>query len=161
MNLDQQILALIDKAQLYGVPPEWITQIAPVLIEYATGLQHLEYYILQSPESGWLLTTLSNRAEPDVQKKVIHAFSTLEYAKGFQLVPEPQIVAQREPVTHILFETVGREVIDSTIFFDTPGNRTTGYEIFRVNLIERIKEHQQIHRPSPKSNPRNLPPDIA
>ncbi|MBD1944038.1 hypothetical protein H6F50_16995 [Coleofasciculus sp. FACHB-712] len=56
---------------------------------------------------------------------------------------------------------VGRDIVDSTIFFETPGNRTTGAEIFRENLLNRIKEHRQQHWPSFNSNPRNLPPDIA
>lgn len=161
MNLDQQIQALIDKASLYRIPPKWITEIAPVLVDYATGLQHSEYYILQSQEDGWLLTTLSNRAQVNLEKNVIHAFSTLEDANLFSSVPDPEIIALPEPVTHILFEMVGRDIVDSTIFFETPGNRTTGAEIFRENLLNRIKEHRQQHWPSFNSNPRNLPPDIA
>lgn len=154
-NLDQQIQILVDNAPPDGVTPQLVQAIAPVLKLLANQLQHLEYHILQNSEERWVLFTLSNRAQPQVEKNVIYAFSSLKDATSFQSTAEPDILALPIPVIPLLFQLVALENIDSIVFFETSGDLSAGTEVRRDDVQNLIQEHlQQL------SNP-NLPPDIA
>jgi hypothetical protein len=161
MDLEQQIQVLIDQAPQDGTMPKIIEAIAPVLTLLANQLRQLEYYILQTLDQGWVMTTLSNRAQPEVEKNVIYAFSTLKDAADFQSVSDPQIMATAVPVTHILFQMLAIDTVDSTIFFDTPGNLAAGTEVRREDLQHLIQTQLQQIQSLPRSYPSNLPPDIA
>lgn len=161
MDLDQQIQFLVDHAPQDGTTPNLIAAIAPVLKLLASQLRHSEYYILQTLDEGWVITTLSNRTQPEVQKNVIYAFSTLKDATDFQSVSDPQILAAPIPVTHILFQMLALETVSSTVFFDTPGNLTAGIEVRRDDLQNLISTQLQHSQSVPRSYPSNLPPDIA
>jgi hypothetical protein len=161
MNLEQQIQVLIDQAPQDGTMPKVIEAIAPVLTLLANQLRHLEYYILQTLEQGWVMTTLSNRAQPEVEKNVIYAFPTLKDAADFQSVSDPQIIAKSVPVTHILFQMLALDPVNSTVFFDTPGNLTAGTEVRREDLQHLIQMQLQHMQLVPRSYPSNVPPDIA
>jgi hypothetical protein len=161
MDLEQQIQVLIDSAPQDGTTPKLVEAIAPVLKLLASQLRHLEYYILQTLDEGWVVTTLSNRTQPEVEKNVIYAFSTLKDAADFQSVSDPQILAVPIPVTHILFQMLALETVTSTVFFDTPGNLTTGTEVRRDDLQNLISTQLQNSKFAPRSYPSNLPPDIA
>lgn len=161
MDLEQQIQVLIDSAPQDGTTPKLVEVIAPVLKLLASQLRHLEYYILQTLDEGWVVTTLSNRTQPEVEKNVIYAFSTVKDAADFQSVSDPQILALPIPVTHILFQMLALETVTSTVFFDTPGNLTTGTEVRRDDLQNLISTQLQNSKFAPRSYPSNLPPDIA
>jgi hypothetical protein len=161
MDLEQQIQVLIDKAPQDGMTPKMVEAIAPVLILLAAQLGHPEYHILQTLDQGWVVTTLSNRAQPEVEKNVIYAFPTLKDAADFQSVWDPQIIAVAVPVTHILFQMLAIDTVTSTVFFDTPGNLAAGTEVRRDYLQNLIQRQMQQIRPAPRSYPSNLPPDIA
>lgn len=161
MDLEQQIQVLIDSAPQDGTTPKLVEAIAPVLKLLASQLRHLEYHILQTLDEGWVVTTLSNRTQPEVEKNVIYAFSTLKDAADFQSVSDPQILAVPIPVTHILFQMLALETVTSTVFFDTPGNLTTGTEVRRDDLQNLISTQLQNSKFAPRSYPSNLPPDIA
>lgn len=154
MNLDQQIQVLIDNAPQDGSTPQIVEALAPALTFLAGQLQRPDYYILQSFEGGWMLTTLSNRAQPNVQKNVIYAFPSLKDASDFQPVADPQVTAASVPVTHILFQMFALERVDSVVFFETPGNFTKGTEVRREDLQRLIQSQLQQKLPS-------IPPDIA
>lgn len=161
MNLEQQIQVLIDQAPQDGTMPNVIKAIAPVLTLLARQLRHLEYYILQTLDQGWVLTTLSNRTQPEIEKNVIYAFPTLKDAADFQPVSDPQIMATVVPVTHLLFQMLALDTVSSTVFFDTPGNLTAGTEVRREDLQHLIQTQLQQMQSVPRSYPSNLPPDIA
>ncbi len=161
MDLEQQLQALIDNAPKDGTTPKIVEAIAPALKLLASQLKQLEYYILQTLDEGWVLTTLSNRTQPNVQKNVIYAFSTLKDAADFQTVSDPQLVALPVPVTHILFQMLALDTVTSTVFFDTPGNLTAGTEVRRDDLQTLIQTQLQHSQFVPRSYPSNLPPDIA
>ena len=161
MDLAQQIQALINNAPQDGTTPKAVEAIAPVLTLLASQLRHLEYHILQTLDQGWVLTTLSNRAQPEIEKNVIYAFPTLKDAADFQSVSDPQIITTTVPVTHILFQMLAIDTVNSTVFFDTPGNLTAGTEVRRDDLQHLIQVQLQRIQLVPKSYPSNLPPDIA
>lgn len=161
MDLEQQIQLLIDNAPQDGTTPKLVEALAPVLKLFANQLQHSEYHILQTLDQGWVVTTLSNRSQPEVEKKVIYAFATLKDAVDFQSVSDPQILAMPVPATHILFQMLSLETVNSTVFFDTPSNLTAGTEVRRDDLQRLIQIQLQKNRPVPRSYPSNPPPDLA
>jgi hypothetical protein len=161
MDIEQQIQVLIEQAPQDGTTPKAIEAIAPVLTLLASQLRHLEYYILQTLDQGWVVTTLSNRTQPEVEKNVIYAFPSLKDAADFQSVWDPQIIAAGIPVTHILFQMLAIDTLTSTVFFDTPGNLAAGIEVRRDDLQNLIQAQLKSTRSVPRSYPSNLPPDIA
>src|SRR5579883_1986881 len=157
MNIDQQIQELIDQAPQDGTTPDLVVAIAPVLKSLASQLRHLQYYILQTLDQRWAMTILENQAQPELEKRVIYAFSELkDVTAGPYPIKDPDMIALPVPVTHILFQMLAMEMISSIIFFEVPGNVTTGIEIQRKQLTDLIEAHlTQAPLPS------NLPPNIA
>lgn len=160
MDLTQQIQVLIENAPQDGVTPKIIEAIAPVLKQLAGQLKHTDYYILQNREQGWVLTTISNRVNPQLEKKVVYAFPSLKDANASGQVPDPNVIALPVPVTHILFQMFAIDIMDSTVFFDTPG-MTTGTEVRREDLQNLVQIQLQQIQPQPRANFKNIPPDIA
>lgn len=159
MDLDRQIQVLIDNAPQDGVTPKVVDAIAPVLKLLAGSLQHSEYYILQTSDQAWVLTTLNNRTQPQIEKNVVYAFPTFQDAAAFQESPDLQVIPTSVPVTHILFQMFAMDTVDSTVFFDIPGNLVTGKEVWREDLQNLIQTHLQPL--VPKDNYGNWPSDIA
>lgn len=154
MDLEQQIQVLIENAPQDGTTPKIVEAIAPVLTLIANQLRHSDYHILQTLDQGWVVTTLSNRAQPDVEKNVIYAFPTLKDATDFQSVADPQIIVATVPVTHILFQMLAIDTITSTVFFNTPGNLTAGTEVRRDDLQQLIQIQLQQTHSTPRSYPK-------
>jgi hypothetical protein len=153
MSLDRQIQVLIDSAPQDGSTPAAIAEIAPVLKALAQRLRHTEYYILQTPDSNWLMTTLSNRTQPELEKSVVYAFPTLEDAKSSRpQTTERQLIAAPLPVTHLLFQMLALERVDSLIFFEKPGECETGMEVKRSDLRQAIATQLYQSRQAPPSN---------
>jgi hypothetical protein len=158
MSLDEQIQELIDDAPDQEEMAAQIKAIAPALKRLAQQLRHLQYYIVQTLDQDWAITTLSNNDQPDLEKTVIYAFPTL---KDVNQSPYPMqdanLIALPVPVIHILFQMLAMDLIDSTIFFETPDNLITGTEIQRVD-VQAMVESEFLH---PQTSGNALPPDIA
>ena len=157
MDIDQQIETLIKEAPNDGITGQAVQAIAPALKAVANQLKHPQYYILQTLNQGWVMTTLSQQTEPKVQKNVVHAFPTLQdAAAGPYSVKDPQVMALPVPVTHILFQMLSLKTIHSVIFFDAPGNLKQGVEVRRADiqalLQAQLKQAQGVVQ---------APPDIA
>ena len=161
MDLDQQIQTLIEEATPDGTTPQIVAAIAPALKFLAQELHHLQYYILQSLDGSWAVTTLSNRTQPTLEKRVIYAFPTLKDASSSSTPLDAGIVAVSMPVTHILFQMLALETIDSIIFFESPGHLESGTEVTRAQVQNLIGAYLQQYQSAPKSKFNNLPPDIA
>lgn len=158
MNIDQQIQQLIDQAPTDGSTPLLMEAIAPVLKSIASRLKHSQYYIIQTPDDNWVLTTLSNRAEPKLQKNVIYAFPTQQDAANTAYArQDPRAMALPHPVIHILFQMVAMETVDSLVFFETPGNIDAGTEVGRADVQKLIFSYMQLL----KGNSHNIPDDLA
>ncbi|AUB39421.1 hypothetical protein COO91_05414 [Nostoc flagelliforme CCNUN1] len=157
MDLEAQIQLLIDNAPRDGITPNLIAAIAPALRAIAQKLRHSQYYILQNSESSWVLTTLSNLTNPGLEKRVLYAFPTIQDVSLISPAGlDPQMLAKIIPVTHILFQLVALEPVDSIIFLETPGKTTHTVEIRRADL-EKLMQQQLRQQRSPKQ----IPPDIA
>lgn len=146
-DLDKQLEVLINQAPDDGITGSAVGAIAPALKTVASRLKHTSYYVLQTLNQGWVMTSLSSRQQPKVRKNVIYAFSTLkDAAAGPQSVRDPQLMAIPTPVTHILFQMLALKSLDSIIFFETPGNLAQGTEIrrqeFQALMQTTLKESQ-------------------
>lgn len=157
MDLEAQIQLLIDNAPRDGITPNLIAAIAPALRAIAQKLRHSQYYILQNSEGSWVLTTLSNRANPGLEKRVIYAFPTIQDVSLISPAGlDPQMLAKIVPVTHILFQLVALEPVDSILFLETPGKTTHTVEIRRTDLEKLMQQRLREQR-----SPKQIPPDIA
>ncbi len=162
MNLNQQIQVLIDNAPQDGTTPQVVRAIAPVLKQVAQKLRHSQYYILQTLNADWVLTVLSNRGNPLLEKRVIYAFPTQQDALTAQsTMSQTQAIALPMPVTHILFQLVAMEAVNSIVFFETSGNRSAATEVSREDLQSLIQLHLQQSQSQQRRQRSNLPPDIA
>ncbi|NER80382.1 MAG: TDP-N-acetylfucosamine:lipid II N-acetylfucosaminyltransferase [Leptolyngbya sp. SIO1D8] len=141
-ELDQQIQTLIQEAPDDGVTGKAVEAIAPVLKETASRLKHKIYYVLQTLNQGWVMTSLASRRQPDVRKTVIYAFPTLKDAAAWpQSAKNPQLMGIPTPVTHILFQMLALKTLDSLIFFEAPGKSTQGTEIRRKDFQALMQLH--------------------
>ncbi|NJO78165.1 MAG: hypothetical protein HC827_06315 [Cyanobacteria bacterium RM1_2_2] len=154
MNIDQQLQILVQQAPQHGIQPDQMQMIVPVLKVLASRLQHAQYYILQTLDQEWVMTTLKHRTQAGISKTIVHAYPSLEAVKASVATSDLQIVALPLPVTQILFQLLAMEPIDSIIFYETSNPQQTGTEINRQMLRSAIEQHLQ--------NQRSLmPPDIA
>ncbi|MGL5874607.1 MAG: hypothetical protein ACRC2R_19940 [Xenococcaceae cyanobacterium] len=162
MNLDKQLQELIEESDRYGIAPVVMQQgIAPILKLFAEQLKHQEYFILQNLDQDWILTTIGNTQQPEQQKKVIYAFSTVKDAASFQGSSDVSIFAAPLSVTNILFQILAISELDSIIFLDTPGNLNAGTEIRTDRIHEIIQERLQQLDEYIQSKNDNIPNDIA
>lgn len=141
-ELQQQIQTLIDEAPDDGVTGQAVEAIAPILITVAQRLKLKTYYVLQTLNQNWVMTTLNNRQQPGVRKNVVYAFPTLQdTSAGSQSVRDPQLMAIPTPVTHILFQILAIKSLDSIIFFNTPGDLNQGTEVSRQEFQALVQAH--------------------
>lgn len=154
MDLDQQIQALIEKAPPDGSTPQILQAIAPALVLIAQQLQHLEYSILQAVDQSWAIVVLSNLKQPGREKRVIYAWTSLQDASQAAAAAGDRLRPVLLPVTHILFQMIALEGLDSIVFFESPGNQEVGTEIPREQVQNLINVYLQQYRAAP-------PPDIA
>ncbi|NJL48149.1 MAG: hypothetical protein HC929_12540 [Leptolyngbyaceae cyanobacterium SM2_5_2] len=135
MDLDEQIAELIENTRSEVATAEAVRVIGPTLKAIAEQLKHRQYYVLQTLEQGWMMTTLSNRAQPNTRKNVVYVYPTLQDAANSQAtVKDPQVMALPMPVIHILFQLLAMKPIDSLVFCETPGQSGQGIEIRRQDI---------------------------
>jgi hypothetical protein len=157
MELDAQVDLLVRNAQDNGLSPVAITTIAPVLLAVAGQLRHGQYYVLQTLEQGWVMTTLTHRNQPDSQKNIVYAYPSLKDATESQANNlDPQVMALPVPVVHILFQLLAMKPVDSLIFCETPGQNGQRLEVRRQDLEFLVQS--RLHEPSPGAVIR---PDLA
>jgi hypothetical protein len=134
-----------------------MVSIAPVLIAIAQKLNHYQYFILQNSEQDWVLTTLSNRANPGIEKQVIYAFPTIQ---DVSLISDdgrdPHLLPTLMDVTQILFQLVALKPVHSIVFIETPGNITNTVEVRRSQLERLIQQRLQEFK-----GKKIIPPNIA
>ncbi|MDP5015719.1 MAG: hypothetical protein NWQ43_00110 [Dolichospermum sp.] len=157
MDLEAQIQLLIDNAPQDGVTPEIMVSIAPVLIAIAQKLNHYQYFILQNSEKDWVLTTLSNRANPGIEKQVIYAFPTIQDVSLISGAGrDPHLLPTLMDVTEILFQLVALKPVHSIVFIETPGNIKNTVEVRRSELERLIQQRLQEFKTK-----KTVPPNIA
>lgn len=162
-TLDQQLEALIQEAPNDGVTVDLLRAIAPLLKQTAGQLKQAEYHVLQGKDAGWVVTTLSNRTQPELEKSVIYAFPTYEDAQARAISNRAaQMTASCIPVVHLLFQLIALQTVESAIFFEEPGNSGAGREISCSELRHQVQVLLASYSAQFRSaKPAPLPPDIA
>ncbi|MEC4804129.1 MAG: hypothetical protein SAJ12_02610 [Jaaginema sp. PMC 1079.18] len=156
-QLDQQIQTLIDNAPAEaGMGTLLAEAVTPTIRAFALQMQHLDYYVLQSADGGWVLTTLRNRQQPQVEKKVVYAFSTHKDALEFARTATAKMIPMPIAIAQILFQLFALDPVDSIVFLETPGDLVNGTEVHRADLQKLVQ--QQLREFQKQSN---LPPDMA
>lgn len=157
-DLNAQIQQLIDGAPQDGQTGQVVKAIAPVLLEMAKQLGRDRYYVLQTLNGDWIRTTLSSRQKQGMEKSVVYAFPTIEDAAKSPGSParDPQIMALPVPVVQILFQLMALKTVDSLVFFNQPGNVTSGTEVTREMFETLVRSYLQQVQQGP-----NVPPDLA
>lgn len=144
MDLDQQLKNLINEAPEYGVPAMIMEHgVIPVISIYAHQLDYSQYYLRQTLEDNLLLTILGSEENPDIEKRVIYAFPTLEDAAKFpdSNLNDANLIAQKVPVSQILFQMFTMKEVDSVIFVEKPENYQLSKEIYCNKLQLAINEN--------------------
>ncbi len=154
MNLDEQVKKLID-----GAPDvesrQSVMEIAPILQQAAATLPQTTYYICQSQQGESVITTLRHHRQPDLEIKVIYAFTRTEDISQFDGGSLPMESAVEVPVIQLLFYLLAFPEIDRIVFLNNSQNLDIGKEISRQSLEDSIEKKLQ---QSPKSQ---LPPDVC
>jgi non-ribosomal peptide synthetase component E (peptide arylation enzyme) len=159
MNLESQIQLLIDNAPQDGITPKIMVSIAPVLLSIAQRLKHLQYFIVQNADQDWVVTTLSNRANPGLEKRVIYAVSTIQDVSLISDAgQDPQVLTTSMYVTQLLFQLMALKTVDSMIFVEIPGSMSKVVEVQRSELERLIEKQLQKYRHKTSSQ---VPPNIA
>ena len=157
MDLEAQIQLLIDNAPQDGMTPQIMASIAPVLIAVARKLNHYQYCIIQNSQQDWVLTTLSNRANQEIEKQIIYAFPTIQ---DVSLISDagrdPHLLPTLMDVTQILFQLVALKPVHSIVFIEIPGSLTHTVEIQRSQLEKLIQQRLQKFK-----GQKTVPPHIA
>jgi hypothetical protein len=149
MNLDAQIQSLVDNA------PDAESRVSALAVSaiikrVAETFPGTEYYIAQSPEGDWLVTTLQHRQNPQEQIQVIYAYANEE------LVPKTaDTIGFKLPIIHLLFEVMAVSQIDRVLFVERSELEETPRSVGREDLERLVAETiQQLPSPS-------LPPDVC
>ena len=158
MNLDRQIQSLID-----GAPdPDSrasVLAIAPILQQVAATLPQTEYYICQSPQGEWAITSLQHRQQPQLEIKVVYAFTQVRDIYVFAHGKPANQVTVKMPVIQLLFDLLAFSQIDRIVFLNDSANLDRGQDISRQALEDSIvKELQQQESIFERSS---LPPDVC
>jgi hypothetical protein len=155
MDLDAQIADLVQGAPGNALPTGAVEAIAPTLKAIAGQLKYDQYYILQTLEQGWVMTTLSSREQPDIRKNVVYAFPSLDDARTSSAsAKDPQVMALPVPITHILFQMLAMKPVHSVVFLEGSGKAGQGVEVRRQDIESLIQA--QLKQTQGGSAPPNL-----
>lgn len=131
MDPQDALATLITEASQYGVPPEAMGAIAPVLLRFSASLPSTTYWIPCDAGGQWVLTTVEQQGSSTVQKQVVFAYATAEAAQ--------QETGQSERVgaLPLLVQLIALEPVDSLVFYDRADSKK-GIEVKRSVLLRAI-----------------------
>lgn len=132
MDIPAQVQTLIDEAPSDDVMQEGIQVVAEVLGQVASGLGHLQYYILQNFENQWQITTLEHREQPDLQKTVLYVYGHL--ADATRVGRSADLIAVPIQTVSLLFQFFSFVQVDSLLFVDEANQPDQMKELSRVEL---------------------------
>ena len=144
MTLNQQLQQLVEEAPKYGVPAIIMQNgVIPVINAFAQQLDYSQYYVRQTLDDNLLLTILGSQENPEIEKKVIYAFPSIEDAKEFpsNQIDDTNVVAEELPVSQILFQMFTMKGVDSVIFLEQPDDYHKSKEIYCHKLQSAIKQN--------------------
>lgn len=95
-----------------------------------------------------IITTINNRKQPQITKRVVYGFVNRQDARNFQYTVDPSSVnlpidIVSLPITHLFFQMFAIRQVDSIILMDNPNNKTQGIEIQREKIENMIQKQLQ------------------
>ncbi|MCM1984667.1 hypothetical protein [Lyngbya confervoides] len=154
VSLDEQIQTLLAEAPQEGLMPQAMEAIAPVLKHLAEQFHQEQYFILQSLEGNWQITTLRHRTQPQLEKKVIYAYSTL--ADATRAGQDAHLMAKSIPIIPLLFQLIAIPDLDSLLVLSSQAGASESLEIAQADLRNLIQ--RQIDQVLPQTDPSAQPP---
>lgn len=139
MDLQAQIQALIEDAPDDAATQAGIQVVAAVLGEVAQSLGHTEYYVLQSLQQQWQITTLQHRSQETLQKTVLYAYGSL--ADAARAGRSEDLIAAPVRVVQLLFQFFSFEEVDSLLFLDEANNPDQMRELKRQDLQAMVQAY--------------------
>ncbi|MGP0129586.1 MAG: hypothetical protein ACTMUB_10105 [cyanobacterium endosymbiont of Rhopalodia musculus] len=167
MNIKKQLEILANNAPEYGVSIEIMEQaVNPVLKFFANQHKQTDYFVLHTSDRHWIITTLNNRKQPQITKRVVYGFVSHQDARNFQDTVDPSSVnlpidIVSIPITHLFFQMFAIRQVDSIILMDNPNNQTQGIEIQREDIENMIQKQLQQVTPNHFLKIKNTPPNLA
>lgn len=151
MNLDQQIEALIKDAPNDPEMRQITETFAPVLRQIAGKFRYPEYYVLQSPDRGWVNFTLNHRTQSHVEKTIIYAFPSLnDVSNVIPAADLSELSTVPIGIVDLLFQFYALNLGESLVLFDTVGNTEQAIEVPRSEFDVLLRQSVD-----------PLPPNIA
>lgn len=134
--LDHQVSLLIQSTPDQETASA-VSLITSVLKAIAQKLKHTTYFVIQDLDAGWLITPLSNRDNPELEKTTIYAYCDLTPANIDRLkLNDPELECGEYNVIEMLFRLMGMKQVDSIVFFDRATDTQRGMEIVRDDIEE-------------------------
>jgi hypothetical protein len=167
MNIEKQLQIIANDAPGYGVSVKIMEQaVNPVLKFFAIQHKQTDYFVLHTSDRHWIITTLNNRKQPQITKRVVYGFVSRQDARNFQDTVDsssvnPPIDIVSLPITHLFFQMFAIRQVDSIILMDNPNNKTQGIEIQREDIEKMIKKQLQQVTPNLSLKDQNIPPNLA
>lgn len=167
MNIEKQLKILAYDAPEYGVSVEIMEQaVNPVLKFFASQHKQTDYFVLHTSDRHWIITTINNRKQPQITKRVVYGFVNRQDARNFQDTIDPSSVnlpidIVSLPITHLFFQMFAIRQVDSIILMNNPNNKTQGIEIQRENIENLIQKQLQQVTPNLSLSSQKTPPNLA
>jgi hypothetical protein len=140
-TLDHQVALLVQSTPDQETASA-VSLIASVLKAIAQNLKHVNYFVIQDIEGGWLLTPLSNHDNPELEKTTIYAYCDRTAANIDRLkLNDENLECAEYSVIDMLFRLIGMKQVDSIVFFDRATDTQRGVEVIRTD-IESLCEKQ-------------------
>ncbi|MBD2188690.1 hypothetical protein [Pseudanabaena mucicola] len=140
-TLDHQVALLVQSTPDQETASA-VSLIASVLKAIAQNLKHVNYFVIQGIEGGWLLTPLSNHDNPELEKTTIYAYCDRTAANIDRLkLNDENLECAEYSVIEMLFRLIGMKQVDSIVFFDRATDTQRGIEVIRTD-IESLCEKQ-------------------
>lgn len=139
MNLKSQLQELSKGLQETLSPVAIEKAIIPVMVACAKRVKRGHFFVWESPEQEWIVTTLSHRLDPSLEKRVIYAFTSTQDAKKHEDFDDPRLGVVEVPIVLIFTKLLVLKDLDSIIFFPNRGNLKQGVELEKSQFLELIK----------------------
>lgn len=142
MDIQAQVQTLIDEAPSDAAAQEGIQVVAVILGEVAQTFKHLQYYVLQSFQQQWQITTLQYR-DQNVQKTVLYAYGHL--ADATRMGRSEDLIAVPVPIVQLLFHFFSFNEVESLLVVDEINNPEKIQELKQEDLQTIVENALQQH----------------
>lgn len=139
MNLKSQLRELSKELEENLSTAAIEKAIIPVIVAYAKRVKRGHFFIWESPEQEWIVTTFSYRLDPSLEKRVVYAFTSKQDAKKHEDFNDPALQVAEVPIVLILVKLLVSKDLDSIVFFSHRGNVKQGMEVEKSQLLDVIK----------------------